>query len=139
MTSEAGSSGDHPVVQTRVVATTADFDTAVRFYRDTLGLPEIEAFSGGGGRGIVLGAGSATLEILDQNHAAYVDEVEVGRRVAGPIRIDFEVSDVPAITDQLAVGGAEVLSPPVTTPWGSLNSRLEAPGGLQLTLFGDAS
>ncbi|MDF3049494.1 MAG: glyoxalase, partial [Pseudonocardia sp.] len=29
----------------------------------------------------------------------------------------------------------EVLAPPTRTPWDSLNARLEAPGGLQLTLF----
>ena len=32
-------------------------------------------------------------------------------------------------------GGATLIAAPVETPWGSLNSRLEAPAGLQLTLF----
>ena len=32
-------------------------------------------------------------------------------------------------------GGAEVIASPTRTPWDSLNSRLETPGGIQLTLF----
>jgi hypothetical protein len=39
----------------------------------------------------------------------------------------------------LADAGATVLAEPRPTPWGSLNSRLEAPAGLQLTLFQEGS
>ena len=35
----------------------------------------------------------------------------------------------------VAAAGAEVIAEPTRTPWNSLNSRLEAPGDLQLTLF----
>jgi hypothetical protein len=35
----------------------------------------------------------------------------------------------------LADAGATVLADPRRTPWGSLNARLDAPAGLQLTLF----
>jgi hypothetical protein len=31
--------------------------------------------------------------------------------------------------------GAELIAEPTETPWQSLNSRLEGPGDLQLTLF----
>jgi predicted enzyme related to lactoylglutathione lyase len=61
--------------------------------------------------------------------------VEVGRRVAGHIRIAFEVPDAAATTDALEAAGAHVLAPPIITPWDSLNARLEGPAGLQLTLF----
>jgi lactoylglutathione lyase len=125
------------VSELRLVVTASDYDEALRFYRDVLGLPEIGAFSSPGGHVTILSAGRATLELADPAHAAYVDEVEVGRRVAGPIRVAFEVADVPLTTQELADAGATVLAPPTRTPWESLNSRLEAPGGLQLTLFGD--
>jgi hypothetical protein len=55
--------------------------------------------------------------------------------VAGPIRVAFEVDDSTATTARLAEAGAEVIAEPTRTPWNSLNSRLEAPGALQLTLF----
>jgi lactoylglutathione lyase len=125
------------VSELRLVVTASDYDEALRFYRDVLGLPEIGAYSSPGGHVTILSAGRATLELADPAHAAYVDEVEVGRRVAGPIRVAFEVADVPLTTQELADAGATVLAPPTRTPWESLNSRLEAPGGLQLTLFGD--
>jgi predicted enzyme related to lactoylglutathione lyase len=68
-------------------------------------------------------------------HAAFVDEVEVGRRVGGHVRIAFEVDDARAATAALEAAGATVVAPPTRTPWDSLNARLDAPGGLQLTLF----
>jgi lactoylglutathione lyase len=129
---------DRPVVrQMRVVVTAADYDEAIHFYRDVLGLPEEAAFSSPDGRVAILDAGRATLELADPGHAAFIDEVEVGRRVAGHIRIAFEVDDTAAATDRLAAAGATVIGPPVRTPWQSLNSRLDAPGELQLTLFSE--
>ncbi|KFG01936.1 VOC family protein [Streptomyces europaeiscabiei] len=127
---------DEPAVrELRLVVTAADYDAALHFYRDVLGLPERAAFSSDGGRVSILEAGRATLEITDPNHAAFIDEVEVGRRVAGHIRVAFQVDDSTATTARLAAAGAEVIAEPTRTPWNSLNARLEAPGDLQLTLF----
>jgi predicted enzyme related to lactoylglutathione lyase len=83
----------------------------------------------------ILEAGRATLELLDPTHSAFVDEVEVGRRVAGHIRLAFEVDDSAAATRRLEAAGATVIAEPTRTPWSSLNARLEGPAGLQLTLF----
>ncbi|KUM87800.1 MULTISPECIES: VOC family protein [Streptomyces] len=123
------------VRELRLVVTAEDYDKALRFYRDVLGLPERAAFSSPDGRVTILEAGRATLELTDPNHAAFIDEVEVGKRVAGHIRVAFEVDDSTATTARLAEAGAEVVAEPTRTPWNSLNSRLEAPGSLQLTLF----
>jgi len=130
---------DAPAVrELRLVVTADDYDEALRFYRDILGLPERAAFSSPGGRVTILEAGRATLELTDPNHASYIDEVEVGRRVAGHIRVAFEVDDSRAITAVLAAGGATVIAEATRTPWETDNARLEGPGGLQLTLFSDA-
>ena len=123
------------VRQLRVVVTADDYDDALRFYRDVLGLPALGAFSGEHGSVTILDAGRATLELTDPAHAAYIDEVEVGARVAGHIRIAFEIDDAEATTRRLAAAGATVVAEPTRTPWGSLNARLEGPAGLQLTLF----
>jgi catechol 2,3-dioxygenase-like lactoylglutathione lyase family enzyme len=123
------------VRQLRLVVTADDYDEAVRFFRDALGLTEEAAFSGEGGHVVILDAGRATLEIADRAHAEFVDRVEVGRRVAGHVRVAFEVPDVAEATARLADAGARVVADPTRTPWDSLNSRLEAPAGLQLTLF----
>jgi lactoylglutathione lyase len=123
------------VKEMRLCVTAEDYDEALRFYRDVLGLPEREAYSSEDGRVTILEAGRATLELLDPPHAAFVDEVEVGRRVAGHVRVAFEVDDSAATADQLAAAGATVIAEPTRTPWSSLNARLDAPAGLQLTLF----
>jgi lactoylglutathione lyase len=123
------------VRELRVVVTAPDYDEALRFYRDVLGLRELGAFTSPGGRVTILDAGRATLELTDPVHAEYIDEVEVGSRVAGRIRIAFEVDDAAAATEAAAAAGARVIADPVRTPWRSLNARLVAPAGLQLTLF----
>ena len=123
------------VRQMRLVVTADDYGEALAFYRDVLGLPELGSFSAEGGHVTILDAGRATLELTDPVHAAYIDRVEVGQRVAGHIRVAFRVDDAAGTTRLLEDGGARVLSEPVRTPWDSLNARLEAPAGLQLTLF----
>jgi lactoylglutathione lyase len=123
------------VKQLRLVVTVDDYEAAVRFYRDVLGLPEQAAFATPDGRVTILEAGRATLELADPAQAEFIDRVEVGRRVAGHIRVAFEVDDATAAATELAGAGAELIAAPTRTPWDSLNARLAAPGGLQLTLF----
>jgi len=123
------------VLELRLVVTAPDYDEALRFYRDVLGLPEVAAFDDGAGRVAILGAGRATLELSDVPHAEHIDRLEVGRRVAGQIRIALQVPDALEATNRLLAGGATLVAAPVETPWKSLNARLEAPAGLQLTLF----
>lgn len=126
---------EQSVHELRLVVTTQDYDEALAFYRDALGLREQSSFSSNGGRLTILEAGRATMELAEPAYAEYIDEVEVGRRVAGHIRVAFEVDDSAAMTARLAEAGATVLAEPTRTPWSSSNARLEAPGGLQLTLF----
>lgn len=123
------------VKEMRLVVTVDDYDAAVAFYRDVLGLPVRESYSSDDGRVTILDVERATLELADRNQAEFIDRVEVGRRVAGKYRVAFEVADSAATTQQLADAGATVVAEPTRTPWNSLNARLEAPGGIQLTLF----
>jgi predicted enzyme related to lactoylglutathione lyase len=126
------------VRELRLVVTADDYETAVRFYRDVLGMPvSAEYLSEGQGRVVILEAGVATLEIGDPAHAEHVDAVEVGRPVAGQVRVALRVDDAAGATTDAASAGAEVVAPPTPTPWGSLNARLEAPAGLQITLYQD--
>jgi GrpB-like predicted nucleotidyltransferase (UPF0157 family)/predicted enzyme related to lactoylglutathione lyase len=127
------------VRQLRLVVTAPAYDEALTFYRDVLGLPEEAAFSSPDGRVTILSAGRATLEITDPANAEFIDEVEVGRRVAGHLRVAFEVADATEVTDRLARAGATVVAPPTLTPWLSHNARLDAPGDLHVTVFSDAS
>lgn len=123
-------------LQMRLVVEAPDYEEAVRFFRDVLGLPEELAVSGPDGAEVtILQAGRATLELANPAQKRYIDDVEVGRQVAPRLRVAFEVGDSAAVTDRLVEAGATILAPPVETPWRSLNARLDAPAGLQLTLF----
>lgn len=125
-----------PVSQLRLVVEVDDFDGVVGFYRDALGLPEDEAFEGeGDARIAILQAGRATLEIINSAQKALIDTIEAGGRPSPRIRVAFEVEDSELATRTLTEAGAELIAEPTVTPWQSLNSRLDAPGGLQLTLF----
>ncbi|NUW36348.1 VOC family protein [Nonomuraea sp. SMC257] len=125
-----------PVRQLRLVVEAEDYEAALAFYRDVLGLPEQAAFSSdGGARVAILDAGRATLEIANPAQKRYIDEVEVGRQVAPTIRVAFEVDDAQATTDRLVAAGAEQVAPPTLTPWQSLNARLDAPADLHITVF----
>jgi lactoylglutathione lyase len=119
----------------RLVVTASDFDEALHFYRDSLGLTQRAAFASEDGRAVILEAGRASIELADPSHASHVDEIEVGRRIAGHIRVAFQVDEAARMTAELTGAGARLLAPPTETPWNSLNSRLEGPAGLQLTLF----
>ena len=124
------------VLQMRLVVEASDYEEAVAFYRDVLGAAEELVVEGEGGEKVtILDVGRATLELSNPAQVAMIDEVEVGRRVSPRLRVAFEVADVEGATRQLLDGGAELVAPPALTPWQSLNSRLSAPAGLQITLF----
>ena len=126
----APSHSGSPVHQMRLVMAVDDYDKAVRFYRDELGLVVEETYEGEhGARVMILGAGRATLELSNRPQIDLIDTVEVGRTgVSGKYRLAFEVDDSASVTDRLVSAGAELIAAPTMTPWRSLNARLQGPG-----------
>ena len=127
---------ERQVTELRLVVTATDYEAAVHFFRDVLGLAEHESYQANGGHVVILDAGRATLEINDPSYAEYIDDVEVGHRVEGRIRIAFEVPDARTATSELMDAGSRLVAEPTVTPWETLNSRLEGPEGLAVTVFG---
>jgi catechol 2,3-dioxygenase-like lactoylglutathione lyase family enzyme len=123
------------VSELRVALTVEDFDAALAFYRDALGLAQVADWTSADGRVVLLEAGSATLELFDEAQARFVDSIEAGRRVSGTVRLAVEVTDSDETAARLVAAGAEQVAPPVTTPWGDRNARVRTPDGMQLTLF----
>ena len=126
------------VTELRVALTVTDFEAAVAFYRDALGLEEVADWTDDQGRVILLAAGRATLELLDEAQAAKIDAIEAGRRVSGRVRLAVEVPDSDDTARRLVAAGAEPVAPVVVTPWGDRNARVQGPDGMQLTLFSSA-
>lgn len=125
------------VKELRVTLTVTDFDQAVVFYRDALGLEQLADWSSESGRVVLLSAGRATLELFDEAQAESVDAVEAGARVSGAVRLALAVSDSEETARRLVTAGAEEVHPPVTPPWGGRNARVRAPDGMQITLFSE--
>jgi lactoylglutathione lyase len=127
---------ESPVKELRLALTSEDYEAALRFYRDMLGLPVLSSWERDSGCGAILDAGRATLELLSTKQADQIDEIEVGETgVSGRLRIAMEVADSVEFAGRLAAAGAEQLAEPVVTPWSDRNVRLRTPEGIQLTLF----
>ena len=117
----------------RLALTVDDLDEALHFYHHALGLPIVGHWSTSEGRGFILAFGSTTLELIDHAQAAWIDQVEVGQRVSGPVRLAFEVQDLEEMRERLRQAGARPMADSVRTPWGHDNARLHAPDGMQIT------
>lgn len=124
------------VRQLRLIVEAEDYEAALTFYRDVLGLTEQAVFEGDGdARVTILEAGRATLELSNASQVKMIDQVEADGQPSAKIRLAFEVDDSAAKTKELVEAGGTLIAEPRETPWKSLNSRLAAPAGLQVTLF----
>ena len=111
------------------MVTAPDYEQALRLYRDVLGLPERAAYASPGGRVTILEAGRVTLELAGPPHAAYIDDVEVGHRAAGHIRVAFEVGNTAAATAKPAAAGATIIASPTPTHGNASTPASKAPPG----------
>lgn len=124
-----------PVLELRVAFTVKNFERSVKFYCDGLGIEPAAIWNNGEGHALVINMGQATLELFDEAQAETIDSLEAGKRVSGQIRFALQVPDLQATMDKLLAHGATLVHPPVTTPWGDYNVRLQDPDGMQITLF----
>ncbi len=122
-------------MELRVALTTDAYERLARFYSDGLGLEPAQVWPDDQGRALVLNMGKATLEVFDERQAHTIDKIEVGRRISGQIRFAIQVPDLKAAMERLLAHGAIMVHPPVVTPWGDHNVRLQDPDGMQITLF----
>lgn len=123
------------VFELRVAITTTDYERLVKFYCDGLGIEPAAIWNNEGGRALILDMGHATLELFDEKQAEVIDQLEAEKRISGPIRFALQVPDLHAAMERLLAHGATLVHPPVMTPWGDYNVRLQDPDGLQITLF----
>jgi predicted enzyme related to lactoylglutathione lyase len=124
-----------PVIELRVALTAQDYERVVKFYCEGLGLETTQTWPAEQGRAVILDMGRATLEIFDEKQADTIDQLEAARRVSGQIRFALQVPDLSSAMERLLANGATLVHPPITTPWGDYNVRLQAPDGMQVTLF----
>ena len=126
---------NQPVFEFRVALTTRDYERLTRFYCQGLGLEPAAIWNNGQGKALILEMGKATLELFDEAQAETIDQLEAGQRISGQIRFALQVPDLNEAMDRLLAHGATLVHPPVITPWGDYNVRLQDPEGMQITLF----
>ena len=124
-----------PVFELRVAITSKDYERLVKFYCEGLGIEPAAIWNNDGGRALILNMGNATLELFDERQAEVIDQLEAEKRISGPIRFALQVPDLHAAMERLLAHGATLVHPPVMTPWGDYNVRLQDPDGMQVTLF----
>jgi methylmalonyl-CoA/ethylmalonyl-CoA epimerase len=129
------SNPNYPIFELRVALTVRDFERSVKFYCDGLGIEPAAIWNNDGGQALMLNMGNATLEVFDERQAEVIDQLEAGKRVSGQIRFALQVPDLKSALERLLAHGATLVHPPVTTPWGDHNVRLQDPDGMQITLF----
>ena len=119
----------------RIILTVDNLDEIIKFYRDSLGLETSKEWHEQTGNGIILDAGRASLELIDSRHAATIDEIEVGERVAGPVRLAFKIGNaIDTAGEKLAAAGAIKIADVKQAPWSKVQ-RMQDPSGMQFTLF----
>ena len=126
---------NQPIHELRIALTTRDYERLVKFYCDGLGMEPAAVWNNDGGRALMLEMGKATLELFDERQAEVIDQLEAEKRVSGQIRFALQVPDLKSAMERLLAHGATLVHPPVQTPWGDTNVRLQDPDGMQITLF----
>jgi catechol 2,3-dioxygenase-like lactoylglutathione lyase family enzyme len=126
---------NYPILELRIALTVSDYERSVKFYCEGLGIEPAAFWDNGQGKALMINMGNAALEIFDEAQAETIDQLEAGKRVSGQIRFALQVPDLKAAMERLLAHGATLVHPPVITPWGDYNVRLQAPDGMQITLF----
>jgi methylmalonyl-CoA/ethylmalonyl-CoA epimerase len=129
------STPNSPILELRIALTAKDYERSVKFYCEGLGLEPAAIWNNGEGHALMLEMGKATLEVFDEAQAETIDQLEAGKRISGQIRFALQVPDLKIAMERLLAHGATLVHPPVTTPWGDYNVRLQDPDGMQITLF----
>jgi len=106
-----------------------DWEAAVAFYRDTLGMEVKSQVEGD--YAIVSAPGVLHFGIWNRAHAAesVFGSREAVDRVPLGFTLEFEVDNVDAVAEQLAASGCQLVTPPKTEPWGQKSCRLITLGG----------
>lgn len=126
---------NQPVFELRVALTSREYERIVKFYCEGLGIEPAALWNNDGGQALMLDMGKATLELFDERQAEVIDRLEAGKRVSGQVRLALQVPDLESAMERLLANGATLVHPPVKTPWGDYNVRLQDPDGMQITLF----
>ena len=105
-----------------------DFEAAVQFYRDTLGL-EVESLSEGYATATVPGVLHFGIWSRAEAAEATYGSPDAAERVPLGFTIAFEVDNVTEAAQHLDNAAVKIVQPTKTEPWGQVTSRFITPSG----------
>lgn len=108
----------------------SDWERALAFYSETLGMPVAFAGPEMGWAELDTGEAHLALERADPNHAESM--ARVGRFVG----VSLQVADLQATYETLQSRGVDFLAPPEAQPWGGTLAHFRDLDGNVLTLLG---
>jgi catechol 2,3-dioxygenase-like lactoylglutathione lyase family enzyme len=113
------------MAQFRFLFTSDTYEETVAFYTESMGLSVVHSWTDHGRGTIVATTGDSQIEIFEGETCDPL----------GNVALAWEVVDITALYADLVAAGVSFDGPPVVQPWGHLNCTLEAPHGLNITLF----
>ena len=105
-----------------------DFEAAVQFYRDTLGL-EVESLSEGYATATIPGVLHFGIWSRAEAAEATYGSPDAADRVPLGFTIAFEVDNVTEAAQHLDNAAVKIVQPTKTEPWGQVTSRFMTPSG----------
>jgi len=122
----------------RVVIEVDDWDAALRFYRDALGLRARQGYANADSAQLILELPAATIELVHPL-LPKVDGESDATNARGPrsprVRLAIDSDDPLAMIATLVGAGAERVSDPLVVPSDSLSGRVIGPDGMPVTVF----
>ncbi len=124
------------VKELRIILTVDNLNEMIKYYTETVGLKISKEWHETTGNGIILEAGKASLELIDENHASTIDQMEVGKRVAGRVRLALNIGEnnIEEASSKFIVGGATIMADIKQAPWSKV-MRMADPSHMQISLF----
>jgi lactoylglutathione lyase len=109
-----------PMKLSYVIEFVADMDRAIKFYRDTMGLPL--KFQSPGWSEFITGETTLGLHPASENNAA------------GKIEMGFNVPDLAKFYDEMRANGVKFSMPPTKQDFGGMLARFEDSEGAQVSV-----
>jgi hypothetical protein len=123
------------ISQLRVIIECEDWETAVAFYRDALGLPPLLGYESGDSAQMVLDVGSASIELVHPELTAVDTKTALVADGVPRIRLAFQSERARETVQTLQDAGAEKIGDPKVVPVNTLSARLIAPDRMPITVF----
>ena len=125
------------ITELRLVIECDDWEGALAFYRDALGLRQIQGYQGDTDAQLILDVGRASIELVHPELPAVNADAttELSSPPLPQTRLAFRTSRAQAVVERLEAAGANRVPGPMLNSASTINVRLIAPDKLPISIF----